>query len=307
MRLTNSRSTKFLHTLFHSDDFGFTPNITRRIGEAWSAGYLDGFSILANGYACDVAQAILADQATLRARISVHLNLCEGPALIRTGDRGLITDSEGNLNCSVGGLWSQWMISSADIRKELLIQIETEWRKQIAAVVDLCRPRAVTAVDGHMHVHMLPFLFPVAADLAVEFGVPEIRISRERFHLSPDWRDSMNVGFSANIAKHIACRHWAKSARRIARAKGLRSPDALVGLLYTGRMTARAARAGMEASRRAGAETVEVLFHVGRASADEKQYWLKNARAGAFPLSDKRDAEFEALADLHSGANRGLG
>ena len=63
-------------------------------------------------------------------------------------------------------------------------QVEIEWREQIKRVIEVFSPRSFTAVDSHDHVHMLPFLFPIAAKLAREFDLPEIRISNEIYHFS---------------------------------------------------------------------------------------------------------------------------
>ncbi|GJM23120.1 MAG: hypothetical protein DHS20C15_30350 [Planctomycetota bacterium] len=293
-----------MQVIHHSDDLGFTPAITARILQAWREGLLDGFSVLANGSDLEGAREGLAAEPDREARISAHLNLFEGPAQFPYERLPLITDMDGQLNASFGGLLRTWMLSPKRVKTMLLEQIEVEWRAQLERIVAACAPRKLSAVDGHLHFHMLPFLFPIAAKLAREFEIPEIRIAREPLHVS--WRagDSLSPAFAVNVIKNLVLRVCARSARRVASEHDLRAPDALVGLLYTGRMTETAARAGLAAAQRCGAQRVELLLHVGRATPDEALRWKGRADAASFPLSAARDAEYAALQALRADGAR---
>lgn len=287
-----------LNIIFHCDDLGLTPSISRDILRAWRSGLLTSFSFMANGYASEEAARALKSTPDLPVRIAAHLNLFEGKCLSGTDGCHLIADENKNLNCTVGYLIRKWMFSNENERSRLLLQVENEWREQIRVIQDLIHPRTLGAVDSHCHFHMLPNLFPVAAKLAEEFGINEIRISREPLYISSDWEDSLNLSFATNIVKSAVCRIWANSARKSAAKHNLRSTDSFVGLLYTGRMSAAAAVAGLRASEREKSASVELLFHIGRASDDERQYWLNNPQAGMFPLSKNRNHEYDALREL---------
>jgi len=291
-----------MQVIHHSDDLGFTPAITRRILQAWREGLLDGFSVLANGDDLAGVRRGLAAEPERPARIAAHLNLFEGPAQLPYERVPLIADVHGQLNARFGGLLRTWLLSPKRVKAMLLEQVEDEWRAQLTKIVGVCAPRRVTAVDGHLHFHMLPFLFPIAARLANEFEIPEIRIAREPWHRSSQARDWLTPAFAINAVKNVVLRVCSRPARRVAAEHGLASPDALLGLLYTGRMTAPAVRAGLRAAERAGAERVEVLFHVGRADADESARWHGRDDAAGFPLSAARDAEYAELQAL-----RGVG
>lgn len=281
--------------IFHSDDFGFTGRITTRIAEAWNSGLLDGFSILANGNALKDAGTLLMENLDLDARLAVHLNLFEGRSLCPVKPVSLITDHEGHLNCTFEGLAINLLFGAKKRRRELLSQIEKEWRAQIEVVKDICAPRAIAAVDSHLHFHMLPPLFSLAARLCLEYGIPQIRISEEPFFVSDSLRDSMATGFMMNLAKHGVLRICSTHARRVARRFGLESPDALIGVLYTGRMTKPVVQAGLRAAVSRGARSIEVLFHIGRATEEELHCWDAPPRALRFPLSALRDVEYAEL------------
>ena len=66
--------------IYHSDDAGATPSITRRILDAWQCGLLDGFSIEANGESCADVTAAMGEHAARPCRVAVHLNVSEGPS-----------------------------------------------------------------------------------------------------------------------------------------------------------------------------------------------------------------------------------
>jgi hypothetical protein len=272
--------------------------MTKRILEIWKAGFINGFSILANGDAASELRLGLLSEPDLDARISVHLNLCEGKSLIEPRDIPLLADSRGNLKQSFAGLLFLWITSSKMKKNALLRQIEKEWRAQITEVKRICCPRKITAVDSHINIHMLPFLFPLAVKLAKEEGIAEIRILYEVFYFSSCLVDSLSMGFLVNIVKHLILRQCSSSARRFAKEHGMGGPEALVGILYTGRMTRTAAKSGIAAAMRKGLQVVEVVFHIGRASGSESSRWKHHPSLGTFPLSERRDREYFELMAL---------
>lgn len=291
----------------HTDDLAATESMTLAMLERWMHGYLDGFSVMANGEAGLTCSAGLAAAAERPARLVAHLNLTEGPSSAPPSQVPLLVDDEGNLNQSFSSLALFWLKESPQQRQRLLGQIECEWRAQISRVIEMVAPRQVTGVDGHMHVHMLPFLFPIAARLAQEKGISGIRVTREPFHLERGWTDLLTALVLVNFLKHIILRACAGRADQVVRQLGLSASGYVVGVLYSGRMTAAAAWSGIAAAQRRGAESVEVLFHVGRATDAEKQRWGGRQEFADFACAASRDREFAELALLHTQLlNQGL-
>jgi len=275
--------------VYHSDDIGLTPHVTSRILEAWRADKLDGFSIIANGKALHEVAAALAEETPRHARIGAHLNLFEGRPICPRETVRLLTDSSGCLNVTWAKLLRAEFLGPPAWREQFREQIGREWRAQIEVIEKTCAPRTIDCLDSHLHMHMLPFLFPLAAELADEFGIRQIRVTREVFHVSRAPRDSLSVAWCVNVVKHLILRWFARKAPSVAKRCGLEHADVLIGILYTGRMTQAAAETGIAAASRAGASSVDVLFHVGRASEEEAPY------CSPFTCSPKRDEEFEAL------------
>jgi predicted glycoside hydrolase/deacetylase ChbG (UPF0249 family) len=65
----------------HADDLGATRFVDRSILAVWSAGGLDGASVLANGDSIAETARQMRDAPYRLPRIRVHLNLSEGRPL----------------------------------------------------------------------------------------------------------------------------------------------------------------------------------------------------------------------------------
>ncbi|HEY3998534.1 MAG TPA: ChbG/HpnK family deacetylase [Candidatus Xenobia bacterium] len=272
----------------HSDDVGATAAVTEQTLDCWRQGVLTGFSVLANGEALGRLATVLSEEAGRGVRIACHLNLSEGPSSAPAADVPLLVDRQGHLRHTFGSLILTWLRA----RGELTRQVETEWQAQVAALQARLSPRSVHAVDGHMHVHMLPFLFPAAARVAAASRVRSIRMAREPLYLaSPRWP-------VINLVKWAVLRFCSGFAEPFARRAGLTWPDRLVGILYSGHMTVEAAWAGLAAARREGARHVEVVFHVGRAAEAETGRWQGREFMAEFYRSEWRDRELQEAARL---------
>lgn len=199
-----------------ADDLGLTEGHNRAISHAHKEGILTSASLLANGGAFD--DAVARVRAWPLLGIGVHLTLLEGMAVRpKTRVPGLVRD--GRFGTRVGGLFfslSLWRIQ--------LAQVRGEWRAQIEKV--LATGLTVTHFDSHKHIHLHPQLLSPALDLAGEYGVARMRLSR------PGWLARTPQGVALGLLSI-----WARW--RMAR-QGVRTPDALLGLEHSGGMdTAR--------------------------------------------------------------------
>lgn len=286
-----------MKVILHTDDIGITRASTAGIVEAWRAGALDGFSVIANGDAVADVRDVLAQDAERPARIAVHFNLTEGPSSAPQQAVSDLVSHDGRFRYGFGGVLLAALHPSAARRRRLAQQVETECRAQIRAVREICGGRVVAALDGHNHVHTIPGVFGAVLRAAAGEGIPEVRVSREPFHLA-SLRDLVQPFWWINLIKHVLLRTFSiGAAAKVGRA-GLRSPDRMVGILYTGVMTAARARRGVAAARAAGAATVELVFHVGRAVPGEADRWGGDGFYARFHLSEARDRERDAVLVL---------
>ena len=282
----------------HADDIGASNGVNRNILSAWKNGAVDGVSVLANGDAVDAAAAEINEHPDRPLRVVAHLNLSEAGPMAAAADVPLLINEHGKLRYGFLGLWLRWLTFSATQKQELSEQITREWRAQIEAIRSAFSPRRIDGLDGHIHIHMLPFTFGIAAQLAQEFGIEQIRISSEIRHFSI--RDTWRFGCLANVVKHQLLRSLASPARRIAREYGLSSPGAVAGLLYSGRMSPAAIEAAASAARRAGLDWLEVICHPGRALPEDKSRWQDQPGLAGFYVSPDRDFEYQTLVSVAS-------
>ena len=282
----------------HADDIGASKGVNRNILSAWKRGAVDGVSVLANGDAIDEAASEINKYPERLLRVVAHLNLSEAAPMAPASDVPLLLNDRGKLHYGFLGLWLRWLSFGAAEKQELLRQISQEWGAQIEAIRRTFLPRKIDALDGHIHIHMLPFTFAIAAKLAQEYEIDQIRISREIRHFS--FKDSLRAAYPVNLVKHQLLRSLALPARRIAREYGLSSPGAVAGLLYSGRMSRTAIEAAVSAARRSGLDWLEVICHPGRALPEDKLRWEGQPGLARFYFSPDREFEYQTLLGMRT-------
>ena len=200
--------------IVNADDLGLTEGHNCAIVEAHRGGILTSASLLACGLAFDDAVERVRSVPTLG--VGVHLALLEGVPVLPADVVPDLVGGDGRFGLSWVGLFRR--LALGQVRRE---QVYREWYAQIEKV--LATGLHVTHLDSHKHVHMHPQLLEVALALADEFGIRRMRLARP-LHLVSGARP-MLLGVLAT---------W---ARQRATQRGVRTPDALVGLEASGQVT----------------------------------------------------------------------
>ena len=227
-------------------DYGLTRGNTDDILSAADAGGVNNVSVFANGEALEYAVAEYAKRAPA-LDISLHLNLTEGPALSARQDVALLVDAAGFFRYSPGQLLLRYVCALPKTRRRLREQAAQEIRAQLEAVSSRLAPHdlSISGVDGHQHVHMIPFVFD--ALIAQEVRV-RIRMPAESLH-------AYDVHSLFVVAKRLVgwavLRLFAARNRRCASLRGLIGNDYFIGFLFSGRMTLDAVRSGLGSLPRA--------------------------------------------------------
>jgi predicted glycoside hydrolase/deacetylase ChbG (UPF0249 family) len=143
-----------------ADDVGLHPGMTAGAIRAHREGIVTACSLVANGMAFDDAVARLRDVPSLE--VGVHLTLVE--------ERPLTAIRFPQKYTSFLPLYLSRVITIA--------QIEAELRAQLERV--LATGLRVTHLNGHQHLHLLPRIFRVVAQLAREYGIGYVRIVDDR-------------------------------------------------------------------------------------------------------------------------------
>ena len=159
---------------FHADDYGLFPTQSHRILDCHRNGNLNGISVIPNS---PHLPECMSDMYTFseEVAVTVHLNLIEGKSLTAVP---LLTDQEGNLNCSFGALLLRSFLPGRDKYRQ---QLKQELLAQIRAVQKYYPEGKPLRLDGHAHYHMLPVVFDAMMDVIREenLEISYIRIPRE--------------------------------------------------------------------------------------------------------------------------------
>ncbi len=269
-----------------ADDYGLSKNASNVILETIERGVVTSVSLLANAEAAAYAVAALRERAPA-TRLAVHLNLTEGRALSGAGP---LTDADGAFRFSVGGLLIAYYFSSRAARGSLRMQVRREFSAQLARVRSLSGMEGPLPVDGHQHVHILPFACDELLEIA---GIGFMRIPDEPFFIAPGQFFSH---FGKNgLARPILSLLSRRAARR-ARAHGIATNDSFIGFVSSGKMTYEIAAAGLQAA----GGSVELCFHPG-ALAPHEPLWERGSRD--WYGSSWRDRERRLLLDTRFRAS----
>lgn len=280
-----------------ADDIGMTPGVTDGILRCVDDDLLTNVSIIANGWDFDRAAAELRKRP--RVRVTVHANLVEGSPISPPESVPRLIGRDGRFQTSFVSFLLRNITSTPRIRRDLAAQVEREVRAQIERVRDALGEDRPLHLDSHQHVHMVPFIFEIFLRLATDLNLHYLRLVNEPlfFH---GGHGAMGVYFGSGIVKHLLLKALAHYVRPQLRASGISYCGHFVGVLFTGRMTAKAADAALKALVRRGKtnETIEVLFHPGRAADGERVLWRGHAGFERFYCSPNRDIEALELRRL---------
>lgn len=267
--------------LITADDFGWTDGHNLAVERAARAGTLNRASLLANGAA--FAGAVIAARRCPRLGVGVHLTLCEGRPLsegaaagtssgsVRTisssgsslGSRpgsnpgssgrtglGALLRPDGAFHDGLGAVVKSYARGRLDVGA-----VGREWRLQIERVLDA--GLALTHLDGHKHVHLLPPLLSLTIELAREYGVPYVRVPLEA--------PSLALGAApGRIAGWLVLSQLARRARAQVRSAGLGTSDHFVGFARSGAMTRERL---LDAVQSARPGLTEIMVHPALRSA----------------------------------------
>ncbi len=150
--------------IVNADDFGFTAGVTDGILQGMQQGIVTSTTVMANmPYAGESVRRLLSAGGR---SVGIHLNLTSGPAM-RTAP-GALTDQEGRF-LGAGVVWRDGLLRRLPVE-----EMECELAAQIEKVRDL--GIAISHVDGHHHIQVLPQVGPVVARLCRKYQIPAVRL-----------------------------------------------------------------------------------------------------------------------------------
>lgn len=275
---------------YHADDYGLFPTQSHRILDCHRNGSLNGISVMPNSpYLAECMSDMY--QFSEEVAVTVHLNIIEGKSLTRVP---LLTDPEGNLNCSFGALLLRSCLPG---REKYYRQLKQELSAQIRAVQKYFPENAPVRLDGHAHYHMLPVVFDAMMDVIREekLKVSYIRIPREHMGIYFPCLHKLRDFSPINLIKVLILNLLARRAER-KYGKELKNLEKklFLGVFLSGRMyyeniihflpraVALAEKRGMN---------LEILGHPGGVFEEADIARITSAEDRAFLTNDLRNRE----------------
>jgi hopanoid biosynthesis associated protein HpnK len=255
--------------IVNGDDFGLSAGVNTGIIRAHREGILTSASLMATGDAFDEAVALAQCHPGLST--GIHLVLVEGRPVSPPERIPSLVSPDGTFWASPGVFMTRWLTGRIHLG-----DVEREWAAQVEKV--LAHGLRVERLDSHMHLHLLPGIFPLVVALAKRYQIRGIRLPRE-------WTGN---GLPAvpipTLLKRVILSSLAAIHRRRVSSTDLVCPDRFRGITESGRLTEQQLL-HILATLKAG--VTEIMAHPG----------YRDAVLDAWPRSRlyAREAELEAL------------
>ena len=240
---------KFL--IWHADDLGTQFSQNAGILEAATKGFLTSASIRTNGVAFeDACKRVIP--ACPQLGLGVHICLNEGSCTAPSQQVPLLADQTGHFKYvgAKGFISLAWRGISRKFRE----QTEIEMRCQIEKIISILG--SADHIDGHMHIHAIPWIFKITLALAEEYGISFIRVPREPLILSALQKHRPHI---INFAHYLNLQTYTLLHRKWLSSAKVLSNDWFFGLLHTSAMNENVTKALLSAHKRQG--ITEFLFH----------------------------------------------
>jgi hopanoid biosynthesis associated protein HpnK len=209
------------------DDFGLSAGVNAGIIRAYGDGILTSTSLMVN--APGTAEAVALAHAHPGLAVGLHLALAQGRAVAPP-------EYIPNLVGPDGAFGDNAVLSG--FKYFFLPGIRAELRREIEAQLQRFRSfgLALSHVDGHMNIHLHPVIFDLLMELAGDYRIPAIRLTRDPI-LQALWLDArwpVRKLAEGMVFSGLSCR----AASRL-RERRILFSDQLYGLHQTGAIDER--------------------------------------------------------------------
>ncbi len=255
--------------IVHADDFGLSPSVNHGIVEAHCRGIVTSTSIMACGAAFEHAVALARSTPTLD--VGVHLTLTEEPPVSSPERIPSLVAPDGRFHEHTSSFVRQWITGRVS-----LDEVELELDAQIRRVVD--QGVAVSHLDGHQHVHMVPGIRRVVGCLAARYDIHAVRYPRE----APRPYMVAEVKSAPRLIRLLALNAFCMAAG----AQREMRPDHFFGFFFGGRLTKANLLKVFEGLPRRG--VCELMCHPGQPEGDSAHaHWHYRWQDELDALTDK--------------------
>lgn len=264
-----------LNIIIHADDFGICKDVTNDIYDSIKNGCISRTSVICNTKDIEHAASIFEESIT-DFELSLHLNLVEGRPISELKDASILVNEIGEFKFSFLTLWISYILSSRNRRDLMKNQIKLEIENQILTYNKYFnKDSRGIHIDGHTHVHMIPFVLDIILELRQNYNIHSMRIPNERFYFS---LSNLKHYLSSNLVKYCVLKILSKLQMNKIRATGIKCNDYFIGILASGMMNCSSLKAALSALKKVKKKEilVELLFHPGGVRDKQIIDWTTN-------------------------------
>ena len=208
--------------IINADDFGLHADVNSGIIQGYKSGCITSTSLMPGGKAFEDAISLSLENPQLG--VGIHLTLVGASPVCEPCAVSSLVDGEGDLSANYMKFLGRFMsgqVQLDDVRKELVAQVKK--------VVDT--GVAITHLDSHQHMHIVPGIIDITIDIAKEFGIKAIRIPAEPYLFFGGYPFS-----SVRMVARAGLTFLSSLARAKVKQAGLVAPDCFFGMLAGGNM-----------------------------------------------------------------------
>jgi hopanoid biosynthesis associated protein HpnK len=159
-----------------------------------------------------------------RLRIGLHLVLVEGSPVLPPKRLPDLVDASGHFRRDMGRLGLD-VFARPSVRRQVAAEIEAQFESYRASGL------ALDHVNAHKHFHLHPTVAGQIIAIGARYGLRGLRVPREPVSILSE------VEPTARTRPDYSTAPWAALLGRRARRAGLKVPDAVFGLAWSGAMT----------------------------------------------------------------------
>ena len=205
-----------------ADDFGAAEQVNDAVEQGHHDGVLTAASLMVSGAAA--GDAVARAKAMPRLRVGLHLVLVDGkPTLPASAIPDLVDET---------GLFRNDMTAAA-MRMFFLPKVRRQLEAELEAQFDAFRATGLPLdhVNTHKHFHLHPTIAASIVRVGKRYGMRAMRVP-----LEPRWV-LKRIEPATELPRDWGLRPWAHWSRARLRALGIRAPDSVFGLAWSGAMT----------------------------------------------------------------------
>lgn len=211
-----------------ADDFGADLAVNEAVEEAHVRGVLTAASLMVAAPAA--ADAVARARRLPSLRVGLHLVLVEGRPVSDPAEIPDLVGPDGLFRTDMAALGAAIFFRPA-VRRQMVAEVEAQFSAFAATGLPLDH------VNTHKHYHLHPSILAAILDVGRRHGLKALRAPIEPHGVlaavEPQGRRQ-----AAWITAPSILGHWAALGRGRARRAGVRAPDQVFGLAWSGAMTA---------------------------------------------------------------------